>query len=132
MKLHPTTTDGRLTVTGHAAGWIDIAGRRHRRSLLIMPDRVDDDWGPEPAEALDAAHLADLANRAGVTPGRILLLGTGGRQRFPVAAWLQPLIGRGIGIEIMDSGAACRTYNLLVAEGRDICAALVVEATASA
>ncbi|MBK6403347.1 MAG: Mth938-like domain-containing protein [Rhodocyclaceae bacterium] len=127
MKLHLTAADGHFTVTGHAPGRIDINGRRHQRSLLIMPDRVDADWGPGPTEALAAEHLADLAVRPGMVAGKVLLLGTGSRQRFPPASWLKPLIDLGIGVEVMDTGAACRTYNVLMAEGRDICAALVVE-----
>ena len=127
MKLHLTAADGHFTVTGHAPGRIDINGRRHQRSLLIMPDRVDADWGPGPTEALAAEHLADLAVRPGMVAGKVLLLGTGSRQRFPPASWLKPLIDLGIGVEVMDMGAACRTYNVLMAEGRDICAALVVE-----
>ncbi|MBK6675909.1 MAG: Mth938-like domain-containing protein [Rhodocyclaceae bacterium] len=127
MKLHLTAANGHFTVTGHAPGRIDINGRRHQRSLLIMPDRVDADWGPGPTEALAAEHLADLAVRPGMVAGKVLLLGTGSRQRFPPASWLKPLIDLGIGVEVMDTGAACRTYNVLMAEGRDICAALVVE-----
>ena len=83
MKLHLTAADGHFTVTGHAPGRIDINGRRHQRSLLIMPDRVDADWGPGPTEALAAEHLADLAVRPGMVAGKVLLLGTGSRQRFP-------------------------------------------------
>ena len=127
MKLHLTAADGHFTGTGHAPGRIDINGRRHQRSLVIMPDRVDADWGPGPTEALAAEHLADLAVRPGMVAGKVLLLGTGRRQRFPPASWLKPLIDLGIGVEVMDTGAACRTYNVLMAEGRDICAALVVE-----
>ena len=57
----------------------------------------------------------------------IVLLGTGSRQRFPAAALLRPLIQRRVGIEVMDSYAACRTYNILMAEGRDVAAALIIE-----
>ena len=59
----------------------------------------------------------------------ILLLGTGLRQRFPAPALLRPLIERRIGVEVMDSFAACRTYNILMAEGREVAAAIIVEAS---
>lgn len=127
MKLHLNASNGYFTVTGHAPGRVDINGRRHDRSVLLMPGCVDADWGPGPKEALAAEHLADLAVRPGMVAGKVLLLGTGSRQRFPPALWLKPLIDLGIGVEVMDTGAACRTYNILTAEGRDICAALVVE-----
>ncbi|MBK9956523.1 MAG: Mth938-like domain-containing protein [Rhodocyclaceae bacterium] len=83
--------------------------------------------GPGRTEALAAAHLANLACRPSMTAGKVLLLGTGRRQLFPPAPWLKPLIDLGIGVEVMDTGAACRTYNVLVAEGRDVAAALIVE-----
>ena len=127
MKLHLTASSGHFAVTGHAPGRVDINGRPHERSVLVMPDRLDADWGPGRSETLAAAHLADLATRAGMAAGKVVLLGTGSRQRFPPASWLKPLIDLGIGVEVMDTGAACRTYNILVAEGRDVTAALVVE-----
>ncbi len=127
MKLHLTASRGYFTVTGHAPGRVDINGRPHERSILVLPERIDADWGPERTEALAAAHLADLAHRPGLAAGKVLLLGTGERQRFPPASWLKPLTDLGMGVEVMDTGAACRTYNILVAEGRDVAAALVVE-----
>lgn len=132
MKLHLTASNGRFAVTGHAPGRVDINGRHYERSVLVMPERIDTDWGPGRMEPLTATHLADLAARSGLAAGKILLLGTGRRQSFPPAAWLKPLIDLGIGIEVMDTAAACRTYNILMAEGRDVCAALVVEEASSA
>ena len=73
--------------------------------------------------ALTEAHLASLA----ALTGTVLLLGTGVRQRFPAPPLLRPLVAAGIGVEVMDTGAACRTYNILVAEGRAVAAALIVE-----
>jgi uncharacterized protein len=73
--------------------------------------------------ALTAEHLAQLT----AFPCDVLLLGTGRRQRFPAPALLRPLIESGRGYEIMDTAAACRTYNILVAEGRIVLAALIIE-----
>jgi uncharacterized protein len=123
MKLHAAPRSGQLVVTGHGAGWIAVNGRRHARSLLLMPDRVDADWGPDCAADLAATHLEVLSELA----GRIILLGTGVRQRFPAPSLLRPLVEAGIGLEVMDTGAACRTYNILVAEGRAVAAALIIE-----
>lgn len=123
MKLHAASRDRSNTITGYGPGWVAVNGRRLERSLLLLPDRLDPEWGPASGETLDAAHLAALA----ALSGQVLLLGTGARQRFLEAAWLRPLIEAGIGVEVMDTGAACRTYNVLVAEGRAVAAALIVE-----
>lgn len=103
-----------------------VGGRVLRRSLLLLPDRVDANWGPETFAALEPGHLAPLVELA----CDVLLLGTGTRQRFPAPATLRPLIEAGRGIEVMDTPAACRTYNILVAEGRSVAAALIIETPA--
>ena len=123
MKLNADPRSGQNIVTGHGAGWIAINGQRYERSLLVRPDSIDTDWGPERTEELNGTHLAALSTLR----GNVLLLGTGNRQRFPAAPMLRPLIEAGIGLEVMDTGAACRTYNVLVAEGRAVAAALIVE-----
>ena len=74
----------------------------------------DDQLAPE--------HFAELAEQA----PEIVILGTGARQQFPAPALLRPLLERGIGVEVMDTGAACRTYNIVVAEGRQVIAALLM------
>lgn len=123
MKLHADVPGQQYLITAHGPGWLAVNGRRVERSLLVATDRLDTAWGPATGEPLVAAHLAALANLT----GHVLLLGTGDRQRFPPPQWLRPLIETGIGVEVMDTGAACRTYNILVAEGRAVAAALVVE-----
>lgn len=123
MKLHADRSSGKHVITGHGPGWIAIDGKRHERSLLLLPDRLDTTWGPAEPAALAEAHFAALATLA----GNVVILGTGARQRFPAASLLRPLIEAGIGFEVMDTGAACRTYNILVAEGRAVAAALIVE-----
>jgi uncharacterized protein len=125
MKLHADVPGKQYLITAHGPGWLAVNGHRVERSLLVMPDRLDSTWGPAAGEVLAAAHLATLATRADLA-GHVLLLGTGSRQQFPPPQWLRPLVEAGIGLEIMDTGAACRTYNILVAEGRAVAAALVV------
>lgn len=122
MKLHSDRRPGN-TITAHGAGFVAINGRRLEHSCLVLPDRLDEAWGPARFDDLAMDHLAALAGLAGT----VILLGTGARQRFPAPALLRPLIEAGIGAEIMDTGAACRTYNILLAEGRAVAAALIVE-----
>ncbi|MBS3934586.1 MAG: hypothetical protein KGZ43_00310 [Sulfuritalea sp.] len=123
LKLHPDHSGAHNVVTACAAGCVAVNGRMLTRSLLLLPDRIDETWGPDSYDALAAADLARLSAFA----CDVLLLGTGRRQHFPAPALLRPLIEAGRGFEIMDTAAACRTYNVLVAEGRVALAALIVE-----
>jgi uncharacterized protein len=123
MKLHSTTPTGLLAVTAYDAEGIAVAGRRLLRSFILTPQRLIEDWPPVSLETLCAADMEMLA----ALDCPIVLLGTGLRQRFPVPALLRPLLARRIGIEVMDSFAACRTYNILMAEGRQVAAALILE-----
>ncbi len=128
MKLHADSHNVQHVVTAYSAGQVAVNGRTLVRSLLLMPDRIDESWGPDAYAALALNHLEPLAS----LPCDVLLLGTGDQQRFPATALLRPLIEAGRGFEVMDTAAACRTYNILVAEGRAVAAALIVEAPINA
>ena len=123
MKLHAPATAGLLAITAYDAEHIAVNGRRLTKSFLLTPQRLIEDWPPASFDSLTEPDLAAVADLG----CRIVLLGTGSRQRFPAAALLRPLIERRIGVEIMDSHAACRTYNILMAEGREVAAALIIE-----
>lgn len=123
MKLHSTVTPGLLAITAYDASHIAVNGRPLQRSFLLTPRRLIEDWPPESFETMTAADMDAIA----ALECPIVLLGTGLRQRFPSPELLRPLIERRIGVEVMDSHAACRTYNILMAEGRDVAAALIVE-----
>ncbi len=110
-----------MLVTGFGDGYLQIGDRRLTRSVLIGPDLLREDWGRGSLDELDSDHYAELA----ALPVQILLLGTGPTQRFPEASRLRPLIQAGIGVEVMDTLAAARTYNILIAEGRSVAAALL-------
>lgn len=128
MKLHADPRSTRFSVTAYGDAHVAVNGRVLARSLLLLPDRIDETWGPDAFAALAHSHLEALV----ALPCDVLLLGTGRRQRFPPPALLRPLIEAGRSVEIMDTGAACRTYNILVAEGRAVAAALIVEAPPAA
>lgn len=129
MKLHaaPRSANHAITAYGNADGdtYVAVNGCELRRSLLLTPDRIDASWGPDSFAELAHAHLALLGNLS----CDVLLLGTGRKQRFPPPALLRPIYESGRGVEVMDTAAACRTYNILVAEGRTVAAALIVENT---
>lgn len=125
MKLHLSHTPGLQTVTAFGEGFVSVNGQRHETSLVILPDRLLADWAVAGFSQLAAEHFAGLAALA----PELVLLGTGARQSFPHPSLYADLIRAGIGIEIMNTGAACRTYNILAAEGRRVAAALIIETT---
>jgi uncharacterized protein len=108
-------------ITAYRSGEIVVAGVGYHRSVLVCSDGAVESWPPPSFEEFARSHFDIIAARA----PEIVLIGTGGRIRFPPAELLVPLSGRGIGIEIMDTGAACRSYNFLLGEGRRVVAALL-------
>lgn len=106
----------------------DAAPRREvlRQSLVIMPDRLVGDWPPQRFEDLERAHFERLA---AYTP-EVVLFGSGARLQRPHPALLAGLTDRGIGVEVMDTGSACRTYNFLMSDRRRVVAALLMIAPA--
>jgi len=123
MKLHSSVTAGLLSITSYDAEHIAVNGRRLTKCFLLTPQRLIEDWSPASFDSLTEADLQKVAE----LNCPIVLLGTGPRQRFPAPALLRSLIERRIGVEVMDSYAACRTYNVLMAEGREVAAALIIE-----
>ena len=121
MKLHLEHPAGLNQGTGYGAGYISINTVRHTSHLLITPDRVEP-WPVAEFDALERHHFAGLV---GLAP-ELVILGTGAVQRFPRSELLQPLLEARIGLEVMDSGAACRTYNILMTEGRRVLAAILL------
>lgn len=121
MKFERETTAGQNTFTGYGDGWVEVSGRRVAAGLVVSADRVLEGWGAEGIGQLTAAGMAALLD----WKPEIVLLGSGATFRFPDPAALAPLYAAGVGVEVMDTKAACRTYNILLAEGRRVVAALV-------
>ena len=122
MKFILENSNDGYTIQHYAAGEITIGETVHRESLILLPDRVIVDWQPNSVSDLtteDFQRLAELGPE-------IVLLGNGRAQCFPHPALSQPLLQRQIGLEVMDTAAACRTYNILMAEGRRVAAALFI------
>ena len=120
MKLHASSPGAANTFTGYGEGDVMVNGERRDSSLVVLPDRVEA-WRPEAFARLSAEDFTFLRG-LGV---EIVLLGTGARQRFPHPRLTRALAEAGIGLEVMDLHAACRTYNILVAEERKVAAALL-------
>ncbi|MBI4205677.1 MAG: Mth938-like domain-containing protein [Betaproteobacteria bacterium] len=121
MKLHLAQASGQNMFTGYGAGYVAINAVRYEHHLLVTSDRVMA-WDISGFDALDAAHVEQLI----ALKPEIVILGTGATLRFPQTELSRRLAAAGIGFEVMDSKAACRTYNVLVAEGRHALAAILV------
>jgi uncharacterized protein len=122
MKLHLNTTPGNRIVS-HAPGEVVVNQTRYTTSLVVTPQRIIADWPPQCFADLQAAHFEILA---GLKP-EVVVLGTGQRLRFPAPALTASLVNAGIGLEVMDTAAACRTYNILMGDGRLIAAAIMMD-----
>ncbi len=122
MKLHQAQVAGKNAFTGYGEGYVLINQERYERSVVVLPERMLTDWEATSFDTLTAAHLEALLR---LQP-EILLLGTGGKLRFPRADIVAPLVRARVGYEVMDVQAACRTYNILMAEERRVAAALLL------
>lgn len=125
MKLHADKPD-QLSVTAYGDGWIAVNKERHSSSLVLGSHGTVRPWEVSRLEALTVEHFAGLLED-GVPAPELVLFGSGSRLRFVPAALLRPLIERRIGVETMDTAAACRTFNILAGEGRRVVAALLIE-----
>ncbi len=123
MKLHLSNAPGLNLISAYGDGYVQIRDQRHQTSLIVLPERILPDWEITGFELLAPEHFRQIAD---LRP-ELVVLGTGSRHRFPHPSLYQALIAAGIGLEHMDTGAACRTYNILAAEGRKVAAALIVE-----
>jgi len=122
MKLQPDRMDV-LAVTGYGDGWIAINGDKVAHSVIISSKGALLPWSCQHPDDLTPAHF-QAVSELGI---ELLIFGSGRRLQFPPAHCLQGLIQLGLGIETMDTQAACRTYNILAGEGRHVAAALIVQ-----
>jgi uncharacterized protein len=127
MKLHATSTQQYQTVTGYDDDWIEINAIRFDYSLIALPEIAPMAWPVTSFEALEASDLEAIAAHS----PDLLILGTGKKQRFAHPRLMSGLLSRGIGVECMDNQAACRTYNILMTEGRKVALALIMRQTES-
>jgi len=121
MRIHLETGERANLIRTYEAGRIVVGEQDYQRSLIVLADRLITDWPPQSHTELSAADMQVLADLR----CEVVLLGTGRELRFPSPALLAPLAAVGTGIEVMDTGAACRTYNILMGEGRRVAAALM-------
>jgi uncharacterized protein len=122
LKIERELPDGRNAFTGYGDGYVEVGGTRYRESLVVNAERIVLDWPARSVDMLSADHIAAIVE---LKP-EIVLIGTGAQFQFPEPMLLAPLQKAGIGVEVMDTHAACRTYNILLGEGRNVAAALIL------
>ena len=122
MKFHLSTSTGNV-VTGLGPGWIRVGADEYRENVVLTSDSIATGWAASGFEGLTDEDFAQLLAKK----PEVVLFGAGATIRFPHSRLTRPLTDAGVGVEIMDTPAACRTFNILAAEGRSVVAALLLE-----
>jgi uncharacterized protein len=122
MKLHLHDVSGQNAITGHGTGYVQINGSRIPNPLIVTPDTLISPWA---APAFETLQYADFSELLALKP-TLVVFGSGATFRFPKTQILAAFSQARIGFEVMDTAAACRTYNVLMSEGRNVAAALYV------
>jgi uncharacterized protein len=124
MKLHADRAEGVNVIHAYTRTSVSVNGQVHSRSIIVPPSGPMVDW---PVQSLQALTEADFHPILAARP-EVLILGTGTTLRFIQPGLMRHLMSARIGVETMDTAAACRTYNILVGEGRQVMAALLIGA----
>ena len=122
MKLHLTQAEGNNLITGFEHGAVFVNHQRHTQSLIVTPQSLETEWGATSFDALNMSHFAVVAELA----PEVVILGTGATHRFIHPRVIIALTQKNIPVECMTTDAACRTYNILMSEGRKVAAALIL------
>ena len=122
MKLHLTTAENNNLITGYGAGFVEINRQRYASNLIVTADKLVMDWQATDFASLNEAYFVQIA----ALKPEVVLLGTGEKHQFLHPKMIQNLTENGIPLECMTTAAACRTYNILMSEGRNVAAALLI------
>ena len=122
MKIILTNPGENYAIRSYQAGHVVINDQAYTKSLVLAPKQLMTDWPPQSADELTEADFEMLTE---LQPD-LVLLGTGEKQVFPPLSLYAPLLQKNIAVEVMNTGAACRTYNILASEGRKVIAALMM------
>lgn len=123
MKIQRDENTGAFTINSFEPGHIVVNKQSYHNSVVLSRDQFFSDWEPQNVTELDPEHFSRILE---LQP-EVILLGTGSNIVFPELAILAPIHRAKIGVEIMDSSAACRTFNLLAAEDRNVVAAVLIK-----
>lgn len=123
MKLHTTPSAGLNLFTAYGDDHVAVNHQKYEKNLVVMPEKLLENWSTATIDTVSEADMQQLL----ALDVEVILLGTGKRLRFPPPNLMRPFAASGIGLEIMDLQAACRTYNILATEGRKVAAALLFD-----
>ncbi len=123
MKLHLTQAEDNNLITGFDKGQVEINKQAHQKSLIVETTKLHTDWA---VANFDDLSTQDFERLATLKP-EVLILGTGNTHRFIHPKLTKTLSDKNIPVECMTTDAACRTYNILMSEGRNVVAALIIE-----
>jgi len=123
VKLHSDPQSSLNTITGYGIGYIEVNSKVYPHALIVQPEGEINPWPVSAFADLSSDNLASLC----VFKPELIIIGTGKKQQFLKPELIKPLIQAKIGFEMMDSQAACRTYNILMNEGRQVLAAIILD-----
>ncbi len=123
VEINLDSNQSNYQIRAYEPGILTINQETYQQSLLLTPDKLVPNWPVSSIDELQTAHIEQLLSIS----ADIILLGTGERLQFPPQALLAPLYKKQLGMEIMDTAAACRTFTVLASEGRQVLAALILE-----
>ena len=123
MKLHSDPQSSLNTITGYGIGYIEVNSKVYPHALIVQPEGEISPWPVSAFADLSSDNLASLC----VFKPELIIIGSGKKQQFLKPELIKPLIQAKIGFEMMDSQAACRTYNILMNEGRQVLAAIILD-----
>ncbi len=122
MKFAQDNQDEGYVITEYDKNSISINGKLFTQSLIITKLKLDENWGVDSIGLLQSSHIDQVL----LFKPELILIGTGDKLIFPAIEVYSEIIEQGIGVDFMDTGAACRTYNILMSEGRDVVAGLIM------
>ena len=122
MKFAQDSQDEGYVITAYDDDSVSINGKPFSQSLIVSAKQLHEDWNLRAIESLQTNHIDEVL----AFKPELIIIGTGNRLVFPAVEVYAAIIQQGIGVDFMDTGAACRTYNILMSEGRDVVAGLIL------
>ena len=122
MKFAQDSQDDGYVITAYDDNSVSINGKSFTQSLVVASTRLNENWNIADIKLLSSSHIEEILS----FQPELVIIGTGNRLFFPEIEIYSGIIKHGIGVDFMDTGAACRTYNILVSEGRDVVAGLIL------
>ena len=122
MKFAQDSQEDGYVITAYDDNSVSINGKSFTQSLVVASTRLNENWNIADIKLLSSSHIEEILS----FQPELVIIGTGNRLFFPEIEIYSGIIKHGIGVDFMDTGAACRTYNILMSEGRDVVAGLIL------